>query len=77
MDEFMLHKNCPLNGELLASLKAMNILKWGFPLWLSVIRMQHTVREDAGLILALLGGLRIWCCCNLWCALQMWLGSVT
>ena len=25
--------------------------------------------------LALLSGLRIWCCCVLWCRLQMWAGS--
>ena len=25
--------------------------------------------------LALLSGLRIWHCCELWCRLQMWLGS--
>ena len=37
----------------------------------------HTTRnhEVAGSILALLIGLRIWCCRELWCGSQMWFGS--
>ena len=31
--------------------------------------------EVAGLIPGLLSELRIRCCCELWCRLQMWLGS--
>ena len=34
-----------------------------------------SIHEDAGLIPGLLSGLRIWHCCELWCRLQMRLGS--
>ena len=34
-----------------------------------------SIHEDAGLILALLSGLRIWHGSELWCRLQMHLGS--
>ena len=36
-----------------------------------------SIHEDEGSIpgLALLGLLRIWCCCELWCRLQMLLTS--
>ena len=40
--------------------------------WLTNPTRNH---EVAGLILALLSGLRIWHCRELWCRLQMWLGS--
>ena len=33
------------------------------------------IHDDVGSILALLSGLRIQCCCELWFRLQMWLGS--
>ena len=38
--------------------------KW---IWLASMRIQVW-------FLASLRGLRIWCCCELWCRLQMWLG---
>jgi len=34
-----------------------------------------SIHEDAGLIPALLSGLRIQGCCKLWCRLQTWFGS--
>ena len=34
-----------------------------------------SIREDVGLIPALLSGLRIQHCQELWCRLPMWLGS--
>ena len=35
---------------------------WEFLLWLSRLRIQHSVCEDAGLISGLVQGLRILCC---------------
>ena len=46
----------------------------GFPLWLSRLRTQHSVCEDAGAIPGLTQ-LRIRHCCELWHRLQMHLGS--
>ena len=37
------------------------------PLWLSGLRIQHSVHEDEGQSLALLSELSIQCCCELWC----------
>ena len=52
-----------------------NSVKNGVPVmaqWLTNPTRNH---EDAGSILALLSGLRIWCCSELWCRLQMRLES--
>ena len=53
-----------------------------FPLWLGssccglVETNLTSIHEEAGLILGLnLPGLRIWCCCVLWCRSKTWLGS--
>ena len=40
--------------------------------WLANLTRIH---ENVGLILALLSGLKIWCCHELWCMSQMQLGS--
>ena len=40
--------------------------------WLTSLTSNH---EDAVRSLVLLSGLRIQCCCELWCRSQMWLGS--
>ena len=34
-----------------------------------------SIHVDAGSTLVSLSGLRIWCCCELRCSLQTWLGS--
>ena len=47
-----------------------------FPLWLSGLRTQHSISEDAVRSLALLSGLRIQHCYKLQYSSQMWLGSV-
>ena len=39
--------------------------------WLTNLTSIH---EDVGQSLVSLHGLRIWCCRELWCRLQMWLG---
>ena len=46
-----------------------------FPLWLSGLRTQHRVHEDAGSIAAVLSELRIWHCRKLQCRSQMRLRS--
>ena len=46
-----------------------------FPLWFSGLRTQLVSTRTWVWSLASLGGLRIWCCCELWARLQMWLGS--
>ena len=47
----------------------------GFPLWLSGSRTQGHLSEDAGSIPGLTSGLRIRCCCELWCRSKARLGS--
>ena len=42
--------------------------------WLSVTNLTR-IHKDEGLIPGLARGLRIWCCRDLWCWSQMWLGS--
>ena len=39
------------------------------------LRNPTSIHEDVGSIPASLSGLRIWRCHELWCRLQMWLGS--
>ena len=46
-----------------------------FPSWLSGPRIQLGTMRLQVQSLASLRGLRIWCCRELWCRLQMWLGS--
>ena len=45
------------------------------PLWLSGLRMQLVSTRIRVHILASLSGLRIRCCCELWCRLKTWLRS--
>ena len=47
-----------------------------FLLWLSRLRTQLNVHEDADSIPGLLSGLRIWRCCKMQCSSQMQLGSI-
>ena len=42
----------------------------------STVETNIGIHEDTGRSLAAsLSGSRIWCCCELWCRLQMWLGT--
>ena len=74
-----LHIKFPHFGDVKSS-----ILKNAVKAILKIIGSSHcgsvetnptAMREDAGLIPGLAQGLRIWFCCELWCRLQMWLGS--
>jgi len=48
-------------------LRVPNVAQW--------VKNPTSIHEDVGLILASLSGLRIRRCRELWCRLQMWLGS--
>ena len=50
-------------------------LEPGVPVMAQRLTKQASIHGDAGLILTLLRGLRIWCCCELWRRSQMCLGS--
>ena len=52
-------------------------IKWTseFPLWLSGNKPDKYLWGQWVRSLASLSGLRIWCCCELWCRSQMLLGS--
>ena len=73
---------CTVNNK---SLDHWNLISWmnlkkhktktGVPLWCSGLRTQHSVCEDASLILASLTGIRMWCCREPWSRSQMRLGS--
>ena len=62
-----------VGGRFLQKLKRITI--WEFPLWPSGLRIQLGSKKMQVQSLALLRGLRIWCCCELWCRSQLWLGS--
>lgn len=48
---------------------------YGVPVMAQRLTNLTSIHEDTGSILeALLSGLRIWHCCELWCSLQTWLG---
>ena len=49
--------------------------KEGVPVVAQWLTNQTSIHEDTGSILALLSGLRIQLCHELWCGLQMWLRS--
>jgi len=54
------------------------VIKWqntGVPIVAQWLTNPTSIHEDSGLILALLSGLRIWHCHELWYSLQTRLGS--
>ena len=53
--------------ERLSSFPSTLMAQW---IWMWLVTMRMWVW-----FLAFLGGIRIWYCCELWCGLQMWLGS--
>ena len=64
---------CEVAVEVKASWLQSRDKDWEFLSWWKQIQL-GTIRSQV-LSLALLGGLRIRCCCELWCRLQKWLGS--